>query len=385
MIFKSPTTIIHGEGKASYIIEELKQSEIKSVLLVTDEGVYAAGVTKEIESNLEGANINYEVFKDIEIDPSTSTVERGYELIQEKNMECVIVVGGGSPICAAKGIALLSSNGGDIETYSGFKKATKPSLPLIALPTTAGSGGEVSPNFLLKSRAGNKIPFLGGYYPQLAILDPCLLEKLPFWQAICSSLDALSHAIEALLSPKATSFTDAAAFYSLSIMRNDLVKAAASNNNQSREQMLIASALANIACGNTSLGLVHATTYGLEQLSHGHACGLMLPFVLEFNLPVAKERMGEIAIALGLPPVKSNHPLYYLANETIEIIKELYTEIGFPDRIPSDVISRESINEIVYAVENNGKHMLDNNIRKANHKDLINLFERAFTGWKSEF
>jgi len=377
-IFYTPTKLIHGAGTSNCVAEELTARSLDRVLLVTDKGVRQAGVTHTVEEVLAKSEKHCVVFDDVEVDPSVECVHRGVDIIVSEKIDAIVVIGGGSPICAAKGISVVATNGGSIRDYEGPFKGKVPPLPVIALPTTAGSGSEVSPVFLIKDyEQDRKMSCKGNYHPVVAILDPLLLATLPYWQAVCSSLDAMTHAVDALSSKQATPVTDAMAVASVKIMGKHLFSAAATESIESREQMLIASSMANLACANAGLALVHAATYGLHDLPHGYACGLVMPFALEYNLPVSIDKMAELARAMGVS--EAGKTTEELAYEAVKSVKRLYRELGFPNKLTEDEVPSSTIPEMTELTLKS--HMMSLNIRKPTRENMTRFFEKLYIGW----
>jgi len=378
--FTMPTKIIHGFGAIKQTPDECKRLGIKKAILVTDEGLVKAGVPKEITSILEGAKIPYVIYDKVEEDPCMKTVHEGERLRQSEGCDGVIILGGGSPLCAGKGIAVLGTNGGKIGDYQGVGKMKVAPLPIIGIPTTAGSGSEVSPTFLLTNEEKNTKMAIGSDlgYPPTAILDPNLLRSLPTRQAVWSSLDALTHAVESLYTNLSTPLTDAVALRAIQMMFRSLAPAAFTDNMAAKSEQLLASAMANISCGNTKLGLVHAFSFpfGNLHVPHGLACGLMLPFVMEYNLPSCREKFAEMAIAIGESPHQSED---VLADKALERVKKLYVEVGFPTRVTEKEIPREKLDQVVK--ETAGTTQMKFNVRRANEKDLLWIMERAYKGF----
>jgi alcohol dehydrogenase len=375
--FVAPTKMVFGRGTAAAVGGEAVALGASQVLLVTDLGVYNAGLTKAVEESLQSKGVGIHVFNEVEVDPSLDDVARGVKMARAENCDLIVVVGGGSPICAGKGIALVLANGGELKDYAGENKAPRPSLPLIVLPTTAGSGSEVSPNFQVHDHIKHiKYALNGKYYPQVAILDPLLLLTLPYWQAICSSFDALTHAVEAYTSNRATPASDAMALEAVRLMYQHLIPAAATTSVESREKQLLASSMANIACGNAGLGLVHAFTYGMEELPHGYACGLVLPFAMEYNLPVVPEKTAALARAMGVP---CGLPIRETAYQGLMELRRFYREVGFPNRITEQELPRGREAERVEKIL--GARLIRFNARRVDKKDVERLLDAAYQGW----
>ena len=215
-------------------------------------------------------------------------------------------------------------------------------------------------------------------YPPVAILDPNLLRSLPPRQAVWSGLDALTHAVESLCTNLSTPLTDAIALRAIQMMFMSLAPAAFTDSTAARSKQLLASTMANIACGNSKLGLVHAFSFpfGNLHIPHGLACGLMLPFVMEYNLPHAKEKFAQMAATIG---EKADQPADALADRAIERVKKLYVELGFPTCVTEGQVPRERLDQVVK--EAAGASQMRFNVRKANEKDLLWIMERAYKGF----
>ncbi|OGP55218.1 MAG: hypothetical protein A2162_06470 [Deltaproteobacteria bacterium RBG_13_52_11b] len=378
--FTLPTKIIHGFGSVKLIPEECNRLGIKKAIVVTDEGLVKAGVIKEITAILDGAKIPYVVYDKVEEDPSMKTVHEGEKLRQAEGCNGVIILGGGSPLCAGKGIAVVAANGGKIADYQGVGKMKVAPLPVIGIPTTAGSGSEVSPTFLISNEEKNTKMAIGSDlgYPPTAILDPNLLRSLPARQAIWSGLDALTHAVESLCTNASTPLTDAIALRAIQMMFRSVAPAAFTDNMAAKSEQLLASAMANISCGNTKLGLVHAFSFpfGNLHVPHGLACGLMLPFVMEYNLPSCRDKFAEMAVTIGENSDQSDD---VLADRAIERVKKLYMELGFPTRVTEKELPRDKFDQVIK--EAAGASQMRFNVRRANEKDLAWIMERACKGF----
>ncbi len=378
--FTMPTKIIHGLGAIKQIPDECKRLGIKKAILVTDDGLVKAGVPNEIRNILEGAKIPYVTFEKVEEDPSMKTVHDGDRLRRAEGCDGVVILGGGSPLCAGKGIAVLGTNGGKIADYAGVGKLRLPPLPVIGIPTTAGSGSEVSPTFILTNEEEHNKFAIGSElgYPPTAILDPTLLRSLPPRQAIWSSLDALSHAVEALFTNFSTPLTDAIALRAIHMMSRNIAPAAFTTDIIAKSEQLLASAMANIACGNAKLGLVHGFSNPLGNLHipHGLACGLMLPFVMEFNLPSSKGKFAQMALAMG---ESGNQPEDVLANKAVQRVRNLYLEVGFPTKVTEKQVPKDKLDQLIK--ETSASSQMKFNVRQASEQDLRWIMERAYAGF----
>ncbi|MCL5962631.1 MAG: iron-containing alcohol dehydrogenase, partial [Chloroflexi bacterium] len=250
-VFSSPTKMYHGFGSVNLAGDIASSLGITKAMVVTDRGIVKAGLLEGILGSLAGKNVQHAVFDDVEEDPDGETVQRGLSKLREADANGVIAVGGGSPICAAKGIALVATNGGKIIQYEGPNKYKLPPLPVVAIPTTAGSGSDVSRWFVLHSKEEQRSFVVGGdaCFPSASILDPMLLASLPKWQAIISGVDALTHAVEALWTTNATILTDAIAYECISVIVGNLTRAALTSDLEAKSRLHLAASMANIACG----------------------------------------------------------------------------------------------------------------------------------------
>lgn len=385
LTFTLPTRIFYGYSSVNMIGGEAKNLGMQKVLLVTDKGVRGAGVIAPALKSLEASGTKYEIFDDVPEDPNTQVVEKGLELLNQTGCNGVIIIGGGSPLCAGKGVALVATNGGNIRNYEGFERYKKPPLPVIAIPTTAGSGSEVSGVFLISDeQKDNHKMAVGGYYchPNVAILDPLLLRSLPVRQFIISGIDALTHAIEATWTNHPTPLTDAIAYEAIQLIMKNLAVAAFTDDLEAESNQLFASAIAKIAFGNAKLGLVHVMAHPLESLhlSHGLAVGIPLAHIMEFNLPACEEKLARMAELIGATEPQMS--LAEKAEAAVDAVKKFFRKVDFPDRLPEKIVPKSEIPRFVKAVM--GLREVKFNLRKPKENDLTEIYERAYKGWRQD-
>ncbi len=380
--FQLGTVIHHGFRSVSKTGPEAKRLGAGKVLIVTDPGVYGAGLVDSVKQSLESEKIPFVIFKEVEVDPGTATVMKGVTLLKENGCNLVVGVGGGSPLCAAKGMALMATNGGFLTDYDGYGKYKNPPLPMIAIPTTAGAGTEVSPLFIITDEKRNYKMAIGGpgCYPAVAILDALLLRDIPFWPAVNAGLDALTHAMEACWSNLSTPITDSIALGAINLIMENLAPMVLTRGLEAKDKQLLASAMANIACGNTKLGIVHALSQplGAYHLAHGYANGIFLPYGMEFNLPACAGKFASMAIAMGED--RKRYTQEELAQRAISRVKDLYLQLGFPRKLDEKEVSPKDIPEMVKRAMS--RPLVNINIRRYTEKDLTLLYEKAFQGWE---
>lgn len=396
--FYLPVKIVHGINACRETGAAFKSLGGSKALVVSDQGIAEAGLLEVVHQSLADNGIQYVTFDQVEEDPGAACVQGGAKLALEKGCDALVVVGGGSPLCAGRAIALLATNGGSIKDYAGLEKYTKNPLPLIAIPTTAGSGAEVSQYILLKDEEAGSKMVVGGpaCFPEIAILDPLMISGLPYWQFVVSGIDALSHAVEAYFTSLTTPITDALAERAISLLYHNLGPASGSMDLEAKEACLLGSTLANMACGNARLGLAHSMTVPMEgmfKIPHGIAVGTLLPYVMEFNLPVSKERFAALAILLGEDGAVAD--TNKLGRQGIDAIKNLYLALGFPTKYDPKQVDPKAIPEMVSKLmgglygdyDPNKKYppsalVASPNIRKATMAEVTEIFEKAFAGWE---
>lgn len=378
--FQTPTKIISGIGSTAEIIKELNDLYAKKVLLITDPGLVQAGVAQQVVEMLKQAAVEVEIFDAVEPDPSIQVATKAAEMAKNVKANVLIALGGGSAIDTAKSAALLVTNGGYLKDYAGVNKVVKPILPLIAVPTTAGTGSEVT-IFAVMSDPEKQEKFTISsalIAPAVAVLDPLLTLKLPPSVTAFTGMDALTHAIEAFTSSIAQPATDALALSAIKLILKHLPVAVGRGDNiKARDGMLQASLLAGIAFNNAFLGLAHAIASPLGghfHVPHGLANAVMLPYVMEYNLPTAVRRYAEIGRALGLQAVGDTPRA--VAEKTVAAITQLARDINIPEKL-SNIGAKEELLPLV-ARDALKSIQLKFNVRNASEKEILALLQKAY-------
>ena len=378
--FQTPTKIISGIGSTAEIIKELNAINAKKVLLITDPGLVQAGIAQQVVEMLKQAAVEVEIFDAVEPDPSIQVATKAAEMAKNVKANVLIALGGGSAIDTAKSAALLVTNGGYLKDYAGVNKVVKPILPLIAVPTTAGTGSEVT-IFAVMSDPDKQEKFTISsalIAPAVAVLDPLLTLKLPPSVTAFTGMDALTHAIEAFTSSIAQPPTDALALSAIKLVLKHLPVAVGRGDNiKARDGMLQASLLAGIAFNNAFLGLAHAIASPLGghfHVPHGLANAVMLPYVMEYNLPTAVRRYAEIGRALGLQAVGDTPRA--VAEKTVAAITQLARDINIPEKL-SNIGAKEELLPLV-ARDALKSIQLKFNVRNASEKEILVLLQKAY-------
>ncbi len=304
-LFRTTPRIVLGPGAVSGVGAEVKALGASRVLIVTDPGIIAAGLLDPVKSSIEAAGVALTVFSDVSPDPRFETIDACLAAAGKPRPDGVIGLGGGSPLDVAKSAAMMLGNQGTIADYFGVDLVPGPGVPSLMIPTTAGTGSEVTPIVIL-SDEGEKLKkgvVSAHLFPRVALLDPELTLGLPAAVTAATGMDALIHAIEAYTSVNATGLSDMFAARAIELIADHLRTAVAQGSNlEARTNMLEASLLAGIAFANAGVTAVHAFAYpiGAEyHIPHGVANTLMLAPVMRFNLVGNVRKFAEIAALMG--------------------------------------------------------------------------------------
>lgn len=374
MVFRLPTKIVFGPKRLDSL-GEIIRNEFRAgrLMLVTDPGIVGSGIADRVLSQVKEVN----VFDEVEPNPKAKTVDRAGEIAREVKPELVIGLGGGSPLDAAKAVALLAVNGGKIEEYEGREKYRVPPLPVLAIPTTCGTGSEVTWVAVVSHtercfKMSIKGPLL---FPSLALIDPDLLVTLPPSLVASTGMDALTHAVEAYTVKGATFFTDLFARRSIELIFSSLERAYRDirNDAEARGNMMLGSTLAGVAFGNSDVGAVHCLAEavgGLLDLPHGLLNSVFLPYVMEYNITCTAEKYSEIAGLVGIDERDKTRASLALIEEIKGLSRSLkipsFQELGIEEKLFPE-IARKSF-------ENNSN---PSNPRQANVEDYEAILRRA--------
>ena len=303
--FRIPTRIQFGRGVALTLAEPLRQVGAKKVLLVTDPGVVKAGLVAPLEEKLREAGIAYEIYDEVVPDPGVGEVQRAYERAKATGADAFVAVGGGSSIDTAKMAAVLLSNGGTVLDYIGIDKVPKMAAPVVAIPTTAGTGAELTINSVIADPDQHKklVIISPNATALFALEDPELTVGLPPFLTAITGMDTLVHAIESFTSKNSYRMTELLALEAIRDAAWALPRAVKDGKDiDAREAMMRAVVTASLAFSNTRLGNVHAMALPLGgwcHVAHGTAVAVLLPHVMDFNRSAAPDRYAAVALALG--------------------------------------------------------------------------------------
>lgn len=366
--FELPTRILFGIGALGNLRLELDTYGWRSALIVTDKGVRAAGLLASLEERLAG--IAYEVYDGVLPNPTVECIEAA--LPQAQGRDLLIAIGGGSVLDSAKALNAIKTHGGSVLNYEGNDALPGPCGPLIAIPTTAGTGSEVTFIAMVTvPQRQQKLPLVSRCLaPTLAIVDPELTKTLPPSVTAHTGLDALTHAIETLVSVSAQPIADLLALQSIQLISENLPVAVKDGANmEARANLSYAALTAGIAFNNGWTGMAHALAHafgGLYDLPHGLCCALALPATMEFNLEVQKNKYEQIAQVLGAPSAEGG----------IERVRALISEVGVPLCLRDVGVKEGDLDKITELALADGSVLF--NPRQPTPQELRELLQKIF-------
>lgn len=371
--------IIWGLGSLNQVGESALRLGATKVFLVSDKGVLMSGWVEKVITFLKMAGLDYQVWTDLTSNPKDDEVNAGTEVYRNSGCDAIIAVGGGSPIDVAKAIAILATNGGRIQDYEGVNKITRPLPPLVIVSTTAGSGSEVSQFAIIvdKKRKAKMAIISKSLVPDIAIVDPLLLQTKSTRLTAATGVDALSHAIESYVSLAATELTDVHALNAIRLIADNLRESVAcSTNLEAKSCMAMASLQAGLAFSNAILGATHAMTHQIDallDLHHGETNAVLLPYVMEFNSIACARKYVDVAQAFGVDLTGLSK--WDAADRAVAEVRRLVKDIGLPDSLSGVGLSEE----IIPGLSENALRdaCLITNPRDCTRDDIALIYRRA--------
>jgi alcohol dehydrogenase len=378
--FSFPSTrIIFGANTINRLPELIASFGARRVFVVTDPGVAKAGITEKIGSIVCKSGATLTLYQEVEENPSVACVTKGAEQARQFAPDMLVAVGGGSSIDTTKGIGILLACGGSITDYNGPNKVTRDLLPVIAVPTTAGTGSEVSPAAVITDISQVKFSVRSPRIePKIAILDPALLGSLPASIAASTGMDAFCHNLEYYLSLAASPMSEAVNLQGIRLVGRGLRPFVKNRKDlEAAGMMSLASMMGEISFSLLRLGVNHAISHPLGghcHLPHGLACAITLPHSLRYNLPACMEKLRTVAECLGeKTDGLSNQEA---ANKAIEVIERLSADIGIPRRLSEVGVKQEMIKQLAADTMLSGQ--LKVNPRPVALDDVIGILQAAF-------
>ncbi len=387
--FFCPVKVIAGNAALEHVPFELATLGAKRAMIITDKGVRANNLLEPILAAFESADsVVAVIFDDVPPDSSLQTVRTAAELYRSNNCDAIIAVGGGSVIDTSKGVNILVSEGGDdLVKYSGAHNLPRPLNPFFVVPTTAGTGSEVTAVAVVSDLERNiKLPFASQFLmPHAAILDPRMTLTLPPHITAMTAMDAMTHAVEAYTCLGSNPISDAYAFAAIKKVSENIIKVLDDpSNTDARLELAQASTMAGIAFSNAMVGLVHSlghATGAVAHLPHGLVMNLYMPYVLEYNQSVNGDKIGELLLPLAGADVYASTPESQRAGRTIQHIRELRDTLYERTKLPRTLketgkVTEAQLDEIADKAIDDGSIIF--NPREASKADLRAILQKAW-------
>ena len=340
-------TSYHGSGAITAIADEMKARGFRKAFVASDPDLIKFGVTQKVLEILENAELDYVIFDEIKPNPTIENVQAGVEAYKVSGAQCIVAVGGGSSIDTAKAIGIIIENPefADVRSLEGVAPTKNKCVPIIAVPTTAGTAAEVTINYVITDVQNNRKMVCVDVHdiPVVAVVDPDMMATMPKGLTAATGMDALTHAIEGYITKGAWELSDMFHLKAIEIIARSL-RGACENTKEGRLDMALGQYVAGMGFSNVGLGIVHSMAHPLGALydtPHGVANAIILPTVMEYNAPITGDKYKYIAIAMGVKGVENMTQEEY-RKACIEAVKQLSTDVGIPTTLKG-IVKEEDI------------------------------------------
>ena len=340
-------TSYHGKGAIGAIADEIKARGFKKAFVCSDPDLIKFGVTKKVTDILDGAEIAYEIYSDIKPNPTIENVQNGVEAFKNAGTDCIVAIGGGSSMDTAKAIGIIITNPefADVRSLEGVAPTKNPCVPIIAVPTTAGTAAEVTINYVITDVEKDRKMVCVDVHdiPVVAIVDPDMMASMPKGLTAATGMDALTHAIEGYITKGAWELSDMFHIKAIEIIARSL-RGAVENTDEGRADMALGQYVAGMGFSNVGLGIVHSMAHPLGALydtPHGVANAIILPTVMEYNAPATGEKYRDIAKAMGVADVDAMS-LEDARKAAIDAVKQLSVDVGIPTDL-KEIVKAEDV------------------------------------------
>lgn len=382
-VFNTTKSIVNAPGASSELGKHCQSLNMNNVLLVTDPGIVKLGLHEKIIANLNKNAINAVLFSQVEVDPPIAVIEKAITFAKQHDIDGVVGLGGGSSLDTAKLIAALTYSEQTVTDAFGIDKLVHFRLPLIQIPTTAGTGSEVTPISIATTGEAMKMGIVSSVLlPDIALLDATLTLKLPAHITAATGIDAMVHAIEAYTSRiKKNIYSDMLAIQALKLMSKNIQTAVHQGEDiDARSNMMLGATLAGQAFANAPVAAVHALAYplgGQYHIPHGLSNSLVLPHVLRFNIPAAAHLYSELAEII-IPEKCSNLTLKEEKAEAfVQYLEYLISDLGLPNKLSSVNINKSGLGSLTKDALKQ-ERLLINNPRPMNEADILAIYQAAY-------
>ena len=340
-------TSYHGKGAIQEIATEIQARGFKKAFVCSDPDLIKFEVTKKVTDILDGAAIAYDIYSDIKPNPTIENVQNGVAAFKASGADCIIAIGGGSSMDTAKAIGIIITNPAfaDVCSLEGVAPTKNPCVPIIAVPTTAGTAAEVTINYVITDAEKNRKMVCVDVHdiPVVAVVDPDMMASMPKGLTAATGMDALTHAIEGYITKAAWEMSDMFHLKAIEIIAKSL-RGAVDNTDEGREGMALGQYIAGMGFSNVGLGIVHSMAHPLGALydtPHGVANAIILPTVMEYNAPATGEKYRAIAKAMGVCGVDAMS-LEEARKAAIDAVKQLSVDVGIPTDL-KEIVKPEDI------------------------------------------
>ena len=368
-------TSYHGAGAIQEVVNEINGNGFKKAFVASDPDLIKFGVTGKVTDLLDKANIPYEIYSDIKPNPTIENVKNGVEAFKKSGADCIVAIGGGSSMDTSKAIGIIITNPefADVRSLEGVAPTKNPCVPIIAVPTTAGTAAEVTINYVITDvEKERKFVCVDTHdMPIVAVVDPEMMSSMPKGLTAATGMDALTHAIEGYTTKAAWEMTDMFHLEAIRLISKNL-RDAVENKKEGREGMALGQYIAGMGFSNVGLGIDHAMAHTLSahyDTPHGVACAMFLPISMEFNREHTGERLREVARAMGVEGVDNMTQDEY-RDAAIAAVKKLSEDVGIPTTL--DKIKEEDLEQLATDALNDACY--PGNPREATKEQVIEMF-----------
>lgn len=374
-------TSYFGRGAREKVVDEIVARNFTKALIVTDKTLVKNGIAQMVTEHLEKANISYIIFDNIKQNPTIENVQEGLKVARDNNVNCIVTVGGGSPIDTAKAIGIIMTNPEyeDVCSLDGVANTKNKALPIIALPTTAGTAAEATINYVITDQKKTKKMVCVDPHdiPIVAIIDPDLMQEMPQELAASTGMDALTHAMEGYITKAAWLIPDMFHINAMALIYKNLEKAANEKDPAAIEKIGYAQYIAGMGFSNVGLGIVHSMAHSLGayfDIQHGIANALLLPHVLKFNGTVCPGLFRNMGNAFGLNMANTTDE--EAVEKVVVAIKELSKKLGIPQTLSEIGVPEEMIPTLAMQAVKDA--CTPGNPREVTKEDIIKIYKEAY-------
>lgn len=371
-------TSYHGAGAVQEIASEAKARAYKKAFVCSDPDLIKFGVTAKVTDVLDNEGLSYEIYSDIKANPTIENVQHGVQAFKAAEADYIIAIGGGSSMDTAKAIGIIIANPEfeDVRSLEGVAPTKNPCVPIIAVPTTAGTAAEVTINYVITDvERKRKFVCVDPHdMPVIAVVDPDMMASMPKGLTASTGMDALTHAIEGYTTKAAWEMTDMFHLKAIEIIGKSL-RAAVANEKEGRDGMALGQYIAGMGFSNVGLGIAHSMAHTLGAVydtPHGVACAMMLPIVMEYNAECTGDKYREIARAMGVKGVDDMSMEEY-RKAAIDAVRQLSVDVGIPTKL--DAVREEDLQFLAESAHADA--CAPGNPKDASVEDLKNLFRKV--------